>query len=532
MRGEVRLTTYQGRVTIGPRGGAGAPVPATVEPGELSLSIVPEGGEPVELAYADIDDLFDDDYTMRLTDWRERRYDLSMFGKAYGQILAEVTKRRRDRLQHDLLLTGVGSSKAYAAFVFGGVEGPVPAELRLFDDLLVVIPERGLMWGLPYSFIEGVEWDAELYQIRVTDDLGEQHLFGRLAKRSEEFRNDLKGKMDALARRTAATLATLVPGLEPAVLSRLAGAMRDGRAVQQRAVDAIDPALWARLERVVVGTPELQGTYDALNAMTPPGWAAFGVKAVLTEERSDLPDVHFGEAGDSGPAATDRESHTAYSDRTQAVQQALRQGAFPSGQGMMPGLGGGGFGRSGTGVDPAQLQNLVQAAVRGAVRQQGGPAATGSPMPEGGRQPDAVHPEGSDQQEEQPTRLWYFCPLVTDGRPINAVAQEVTSEPGHATYVFRLMEPERFGSLSGDALAEEAGAAVARLNRALLTLNFRREPIYLPDEEIEQGRYTRYKVAVRKLDYLKWTRQSFLGRAIHKDEATWRSQLDQAIARA
>jgi len=79
-----------------------------------------------------------------------------------------------------------------------------------------------------------------------------------------------------------ATLATLVPGLEPAVLSRLAGAMREGRAVQQRAVDAIDPALWARLERVVVGTPELQGTYDALNAMTPPGWARCSRSSIST----------------------------------------------------------------------------------------------------------------------------------------------------------------------------------------------------------------------------------------------------------
>jgi len=496
-------------------------VSATVAPGEASLSIVPRGADPIELAYADIDDLFDDDYTMRLTDWGGRRYDLTMFGKAYGQILADVTKRRKDKLQHDLLLTGVGAPKGYDGAVFGGAE-PVKAELRLFEDLLVVMPERGLMWGLPYSFIDHVGWDEDLYEVQVADDLGEGHVFGMLAKRSEEFRDDLTAKMDALARRTAQTLGSLVPGLEPAVLSKLAGAMRDGRAVQPRAVDRIDPELWARLEQVVVGTPALRSTYDALKEMTPPGWAAFGVKGVLSVEENDLPGVRFTDAGDR-EVSTSREDHSAYRDRIQSVRDGLRQGAFVP---AMPGVGAGG-------IDPRQLERIVQASVRGATAGQPGAPATedqveGPEVPEGSQTADGQAP-GPD---EQPTRLWYFTPLARDGKPLNCVAQEVTSESGHATYVFRLMEPERFGALFGDDLAEAVAEGIARLNRALLTLNFRREPIYLTDEQITAGAYTRYAVALRKLGHLRWTRTAFLGRAIHMDDATWRAQLEDAIAKA
>jgi hypothetical protein len=513
-------------------------VSATVAPGEASLSIVPQGGDPIELAYTDIDDLFDDDYTMRLTDWGGRRYDLTMFGKAYGQILADVTTRRKEKLQHDLLLTGVGAPKGYDGAVLGGAE-PVKAELRLFEDLLVVMPERGLMWGLPYSFIDQVGWDQDLYEVRVADDLGEGHVFGMLAKRSEEFRDDLTAKIDALARRTAQTLGSLVPGLEPAVLSKLAGAMRDGRTVQQRAMDRIDPELWARLEQVVVGTPALRSTYDALKEMTPPGWAALGVKGVLSVEENVLPDVRFTDAGDR-EVSTNREDHSAYRDRIQSVRDGLRQGALVPGMPGMPGAGAGG-------IDPRQLERIVQAAVRGATAGQPGAPATedqaeGPELPEGSETADEQAPgpdeqaPGPDEQapgpDEQPTRLWYFTPLAKDGKPLNCVAQEVTSEGGHATYVFRLMEPERFGALSGDDLADAVTEGIARLNRALLTLNFRREPIYLTDDQITAGAHTRYAVALRKLGYLRWTRTAFLGRAIHKDDAAWRAQLEDAIAKA
>ena len=411
-----------GQVTIvEPDGSADGPHRATVEVGDEALSIVPEGGAPVHLRLVDVDDLFDDDYTLRLTDHTGRRYDLSMLGRAYGQIAADLRSRRDAQLGRDLFLTGVSLQDTFPAKVLdpAGLAAPVPAEVRLFQDLLVVVPERGTMWGLPYSFVEGVDWDPDLYQVRVRADDGTVHAFGQLGRRTEEFHDELRRLLDALARRTAGTLSRLLPGVEPALVSRLAGEMRDGRAVQQRVVDAIDPSLWPRLEDVVVGTEELRAAYELLKARSPAGWAALGVKAV-------------------------------------------------------------------SGVESGATEIL-----------------------------------------------WYLCPLARDGRPVNALAQEVTSEEGRATYVFRLQPPARWREAEqagGEALVEAAAAGMARLNRALLTLNFRREPILASDEDIAAGRFARYRVAVRKLPYLRETREAFLGRAIHDE--TWERQLDAAASRA
>ena len=437
-----------GEVTIvEPDGSTDGPHRATVEVGDDAVSILPEGGAPVHLPLVDIDDLFDDDYALRLTDHTGRRYDLSMLGRAYGQIAADVRSRRDAELGRDLLLTGVALQDTFPAKVLdpAGLAAPVSAEVRLFQDLMVVVPERGTMWGLPYSFVEKVDWDPNLYQVHVRADDGTVHAFGQLGRRTEEFHDELRRLLDALARRTAGTLSRLLPGVDPAVVSRLAGEMRDGRAVQHRVVDAIDPSLWPRLEDAVVGTAELRASYEGLKARSPAGWAALGVKAVLGVEERPARPASGEEAG----------SEAAEGERT---------------------------------------------------------------------------PTGAGRATEV---LWYLCPLARDGRPVNAVAQEVTSEEGKATYVFRLQPPARWREAEqagGEALVEAAAAGMARLNRALLTLNFRREPILASDEDIATPRFARYRVAVRKLPYLRETREAFLGRAIHDD--TWERQLDAAASRA
>ncbi len=419
------------------RVGDGPPAPARIDVGEEGVDIAQQGGAQIHVPFVDIEDLHDDNYTLRLTDHTGAHYELSMLGRAYGQVLADVRKRRDAALERDLLLVGVNRQDTFPGKLFGGPE-PLPVRVTLYEDLLVVLPERGTMFGVPYSFVERVDWDEELYQVHVVTDEGRDLVFGHLAKRSEEFRDELRRLLDALAARTAATLRLLLPGLPEAVIGPLAGLMRDGRAAQRWQIDAVDPSIWPRLEDVAAATPELRASYERLRSMTVEPWAAFGVKAVKT-------------AGEDEPAPSDAPAEPAAAGETTA------------------------------GVDS------------GAV-----------------------------------TDLWYFCPLQDGGRPLNVVAQEVASASGHATYLFRALPPERFASLGGDQLAAEVARSIHELNRALLQLNFRREPIYLSDKQIAEGPYARYRVALRKLEHLREARERFLGRATHN--ASWEDQVREAAA--
>jgi hypothetical protein len=56
-------------------------------------------------------------------------------------------------------------------------------------------------------------------------------------------------------------------------------------------------------------------------------------------------------------------------------------------------------------------------------------------------------------------------------------------------------------------------------------VNFRREPVYLPDESLDrQPRYHRYAIGARKLPDLRALRGAFLGRAIHSAPEEWAEQ--------
>ena len=116
----------------------------------------------------------------------------------------------------------------------------------------------------------------------------------------------------------------------------------------------------------------------------------------------------------------------------------------------------------------------------------------------------------ADKDEKPPLFFWFFFPL-----PGGRVAWEATTGSGRATYFFDAAPP--------------VDQAVARLTRGLALVNFRREPVYLPDESLErQPRFRRYAIGCRKLPDLRALRAAFRGRAIHTSLDAWTAQVEAA----
>jgi hypothetical protein len=151
--------------------------------------------------------------------------------------------------------------------------------------------------------------------------------------------------------------------------------------------------------------------------------------------------------------------------------------------------------------------------------------------------PAEPEPESGAQEEAPHILHWFFLPLaVKPGAkaPGNLVAWEATSRSGRATYFFRLVPHEQGAELQDAAKsAGLVGAAIRQLNRAIVLLNFRREPIYLPDDSLQiQPRFRRYAIACRKLPELVRLRSSFLGRALHTSPPAWQKQFESYLAKA
>jgi hypothetical protein len=128
---------------------------------------------------------------------------------------------------------------------------------------------------------------------------------------------------------------------------------------------------------------------------------------------------------------------------------------------------------------------------------------------------EAGTPGVGASEDAPPLFFWFFFPLK--GRDI--AAWEATTGSGRATYFFRAPSP-----------VEDA---IANLTRGLALVNFRREPIYLSDDSLEQqARFHRYAIGCRKLPELPVLRRAFLGRAVHSSMEEWLAQAGKWFAAA
>jgi len=113
--------------------------------------------------------------------------------------------------------------------------------------------------------------------------------------------------------------------------------------------------------------------------------------------------------------------------------------------------------------------------------------------------------------------FWFMAGLKASGKRFLAM-EVVAGTKGFATYVYRCPEVGEDSAVFADT---------ARVvSRSMVALNFHREPIYAAQEDIDAGRFAEYKLAVRKLPYLRAVRERFVGRAIHTTPEAWQRNLE------
>jgi hypothetical protein len=76
-----------------------------------------------------------------------------------------------------------------------------------------------------------------------------------------------------------------------------------------------------------------------------------------------------------------------------------------------------------------------------------------------------------------------------------------------------------------------ADRAIARINRCLQAINFRREPVYLSEEQMWDPRYAKYQFALQRIPELRELRGLFKGRVIHSSPEQWRQHIRALLAR-
>jgi hypothetical protein len=421
--------------------GGGAPQqgPCTLSFDEEGLQVV-AGGRPVLACdLGDIDVFAPGDHVLDLTLWTGQHLQLQRFGKPFDTLVHDLLEAHRARFVQCLLLEDLEETARFAGTLqyHAGVGGvSAPAEIRLYRSNVAFLPTSaaGFQWRL--SDIDCVEFDAATYvtAIRSGDQVA---MVGRLAKRTEEFRDRLQAAITQLADQSARVLRDLVPSIGPERFPALAAALKEGHSTSLATLNAIDTQASAAIVANVVDAT-LRPYYDALARLSGEAGVFTGFKMIRPET----------DAGDAS-------------------------------------------------------------------------SADGAEVPESfGDQADAPAAGVSET-----VLCWFVFHIAPPAAREPMLAWEATSRGGRATYVFKVSALDGAGSAVGGI-----DRGVERLGRGLALVNFRREPIYLPESSLQmQPRFRRYAIACRRLPDLGVLRKAFVGRAIHSSPDAWRAQLDALL---
>jgi hypothetical protein len=99
-----------------------------------------------------------------------------------------------------------------------------------------------------------------------------------------------------------------------------------------------------------------------------------------------------------------------------------------------------------------------------------------------------------------------------------------------ATYFFRTMGRKEYTQTKDEDLIIELENFTKNINRAMIDVNFRREPIFLSEEQLDSTKYVQYRFAITRMPSLRMLRSLFIGRVIHSSPEQWKSNVASLLA--
>jgi hypothetical protein len=99
-----------------------------------------------------------------------------------------------------------------------------------------------------------------------------------------------------------------------------------------------------------------------------------------------------------------------------------------------------------------------------------------------------------------------------------------------ATYFFRTMGRKEYAQMKDEDLVIELENFTKNINHAMIDVNFRREPIFLSAEQLDNTKYVQYRFAIARMPSLRMLRSLFIGRVIHSSPEQWKSNVASLLA--
>jgi hypothetical protein len=249
---------------------------ADVKVADGALVLAPAAGAVLRIPFGHIASVAEPEpFTVRVTLADGNAIDLSRLGVMRTQLLAELRDGRGDDAAS--AAAAVGEAATFSG-TFSGPSGGETAEIRVYDDLLLVVGPAASD-RISFSFVDAVR--TQDYAVTVEVAGRAPVTLSRLGRRTDELAKLLADRLSEARGRTAAFLGSLLPGLDPMALREAAGLLRDGVAVPAGTLNAIHPDLAGTLLQIAT----LPARQDALAELARRTDLAIGFKQLASVRR-------------------------------------------------------------------------------------------------------------------------------------------------------------------------------------------------------------------------------------------------------
>jgi hypothetical protein len=420
---------------------------------EQYLTLAVMFGEPMLFAYTDIIGISDYDYKIDLFLTSKEKLNLWGLGYQYEDFLFQLFKLRNELtlkylLMEESLLQG-GFEAQYTQYDLKGQTNQTGnCEIRLYDNALVILPQKSDPIRLPYCYVTNL--NKQDYKITVTNEFLEKIELNRLGQNFDPLAKALSDAINKMILRTQQTIKQLIPEATPITINKLANLMKDGRAAKRKEIEELSPDFWRRLAKRI-DEAGISAEYEFLNSLSAKDQVCVGIKRGLM---GDLTGIYTWMLFPLFNPGTDRLSNT------------IALEAFNT-------------------------------------------------------------PENEEKSKEQKTENSYSETEQENSQPPDEAPKPATTM---ATYFFRAIGRREYSQNKDEDLTNSLDSFMKNINRSMIEINFRREPIYLTDDQLESTEYTQYRFAVAKIPSLKTLRNQFIGRVIHASQEQWKTDVTSLLA--
>jgi len=371
--------------------------------------------------------------------------------------------------------------------------------ITVYETGLSILPENGKILRIAYCEITDItEGD---YKVTVASESGQKMELSKMGYEFDPFKKILSDTINALDLFAQNLVMELDPSLDTLTVIKIARFLRDGKAAMKKDIEKYSPCVWKSLENKIESAGVLP-EYNYLKSISHENQIAIGLKqGLMGSMTSDyiwfLMPVYGSDPKKPGNAIA---MEAVPVEKGAKKEAAGAQSADPAGMLKMA----------------ADMQKNMTANLQMQKEAIAGMGKIAGP-------PQFKIAENSTEQNTEINS--------EDGQKTGEEEGAQEESTGKATYFFKILNRADYPKPENlQGLESEVEKLIKKINKAMISINFRREPIYIEEEKLYEPDNVKYRFAISKIAELREIREKFIGRAIHISFNSWKAGIEKLLA--